>query len=62
MVRLALLLLSAVVCSAVEREPLEVFRERRERLAAEKPDGVIILLGFEEDEGRPGPSRFRQQK
>ena len=61
MVRLALLLLSAVVCSAVEREPLEVFRERRERLAAEKPDGVIILLGFEEDEGRPGPSRFRQQ-
>ncbi|MDA1234296.1 MAG: Xaa-Pro peptidase family protein [Acidobacteria bacterium] len=59
--RLALLLLLAVVGSAVEREPLEVFRERRERLAVEKPDGVIILLGLEEDEGRPGPSRFRQQ-
>jgi Xaa-Pro aminopeptidase len=61
MVRLALLLLLAVACSAIDREPLEVFRERRERLAAEKPDGVIVLLGFEEDEGRPGPSRFRQQ-
>ncbi len=59
--RLALLLLLAVVCSAVEREPLEVFRARREQLAAAKPDGVIILLGLEEDEGRPGPSRFRQQ-
>lgn len=61
MVRLALLLLAAAVGSAVEREPLEAFRERRERLAAEKPDGVIILLGLEEAEGRPGPSRFRQQ-
>jgi Xaa-Pro aminopeptidase len=61
MFRLALPLLLAVVCSAVEREPLEVFRERRVQLAAEKPDGVIILLGFEEDEGHPGPSRFRQQ-
>jgi Xaa-Pro aminopeptidase len=55
------MLLLAVVCSAVEREPLEVFRERRERLAADKQDGVIILLGLEEAEGRPGPSRFRQQ-
>lgn len=61
MFRLACLLLLAVVCSAVEREPLEVFRERRERLATEKQDGVIILLGLEEAEGRPGPSRFRQQ-
>lgn len=61
MVRLAFLLLLAVACSAVEREPLEVFRERREWLAAQKPDGVIILLGFEDAEGRPGPSRFRQQ-
>lgn len=61
MLRLACLLLLAVVCSAIEREPLEVFRERRERLAAEKQDGVIILLGLEEAEGRPGPSRFRQQ-
>ena len=40
---------------------MEVFRERRERLAADKQDGVIILLGLEEAEGRPGPSRFRQQ-
>jgi Xaa-Pro aminopeptidase len=58
---LVLVLVSLAICSAIEREPLEVFRERRERLAAEKSDGVIILLGLEEDEGLPGPSRFRQQ-
>lgn len=60
--RLLLLLVGAtLLCAAIEREPFDVFKERRYRLAEERSDGVIVLLGLEEDEGRPGPSRFRQQ-
>lgn len=51
----------ASLAGAIEREPFEVFQQRRQHLASERPDGVIVLLGLEEDEGRPGPSRFRQQ-
>lgn len=57
----ALAFAAVLVCSAIDREPLGVYQERRQQLAAEKSNGVIILLGFEADEGRPGPSRFRQQ-
>jgi Xaa-Pro aminopeptidase len=60
--RLLLLLCAASwIGAAIEREPFDVFQERRQRLAAERPDGVTVLLGLDEDEGRPGPSRFRQQ-
>lgn len=60
--RLALLwLVLAAVLGAIEREPLESFRERRQALASLHPDGVILLFGFTEREGQFTRSPFRQQ-
>lgn len=60
--RLAVLgLVLAAALGAIEREPLEAYRQRREALAARHADGVILLFGFREREGQFTRSPFRQQ-
>ena len=45
----------------VEREPLDVYGQRREALAAAHPDGLILLLGYGENESQSARSSFRQE-
>jgi Xaa-Pro aminopeptidase len=60
--RIALLWLAlAAVLGAVEREPLEAYRQRREALAARHADGVVLLFGLTEREGQFTRSPFRQE-
>ncbi len=54
-----LLTLTAALGAAAEAP--QALRLRRASLAALHPDGAILLLGYEKDEGRPGPSPFRQE-
>ena len=59
-----LLLLFTVLQGALrglEREPLEVYRQRRETLAEAHRDGVIVLLGYGRDEAQAARSPFRQE-
>jgi len=64
-------LLFVTICLAVatlpatgwEREPLEVFRERRVRLVKETgADGVIVLFGYREHDIGVSPTPFRQNE
>jgi Xaa-Pro aminopeptidase len=60
--RLAVLgLVLAAVVGAVEREPLESYRLRREALAARHADGIVLLFAFSETEGQVTRSPFRQE-
>lgn len=64
MLRAAILLLlvpAAIPASGIEREPLEVYRQRREVLAGAHPDGVVVLLGYGEKESQSARSSFRQE-
>lgn len=45
----------------LEREPLDVYRQRRQALAEMHRDGVIVLLGYERDEAQAARSPFRQE-
>jgi Xaa-Pro aminopeptidase len=45
----------------LEREPLEVYRQRRQALAETHRDGVIVLLGYGRDEAQAARSPFRQE-
>ena len=59
-----LLLLLTVLPGALhglEREPLEVYRQRRQALAEAHRDGVIVLLGYGRDEAQAARSPFRQE-
>jgi Xaa-Pro aminopeptidase len=64
MLRAAICLLLASLAAplpAIEREPLGVYGQRREALAAAHPDGVIVLLGYGEKESQSARSSFRQE-
>jgi len=56
-----LILLLAVVLPALEREPWEVFQQRRRQVAEKHSDGVTILFGYGEEEGLATRSAFRQE-
>ncbi|MDA1311759.1 MAG: Xaa-Pro peptidase family protein [Acidobacteria bacterium] len=56
-----LIVLLAAPLPAIERERLDVYRQRREALAAAHPDGVIVLLGYGEKESQSARSSFRQE-
>jgi len=45
----------------LEREPLEVYRQRRQSLVEAHRDGVIVLLGYGRDEAQAARSPFRQE-
>jgi Xaa-Pro aminopeptidase len=57
---LSVLLLLACAAVAAEREPWEVFQERRRQLSAQHP-GPVILFGYSEHEGLATRSAFRQE-
>ena len=46
---------------AAEREPLEVYQQRRETLASKHSDGIILLFGYGEREAQDVRSPFRQE-
>ena len=46
---------------AAEREPWEVYRQRRETLARQRSDGIILLFGYREREAQDVRSPFRQE-
>ncbi|MCH7978422.1 MAG: aminopeptidase P family protein [Acidobacteria bacterium] len=46
---------------AQEREPLEVYRERRAALREKLKDGIIVLFGNQEDTGSEAYQVFRQE-
>ena len=46
---------------AAEREPWEVYRQRRETLARKHSDGIILLFGYGEREAQDVRSAFRQE-
>jgi Xaa-Pro aminopeptidase len=52
---------AAIRTVGIEREPFEVYRQRREALAGAHPDGVIVLLGYGEKESQSARSSFRQE-
>ena len=56
---LALLLIAGL--GAVEREPLDAYRQRRQALAARHADGVILLFAYSQAEGQFTRSPFRQE-
>ncbi len=57
----ALALAVSSLSLAQEREPWEVFRERRETLAKRNSDGIILLFGYREREAQDVRSPFRQE-
>jgi Xaa-Pro aminopeptidase len=58
-----LAILAALPALAWEREPLEVFRERRARLVRELGgDGVVVAFGFREHDIGVSTTRFRQNE
>jgi len=56
-----MLLVLAVVLSAQEREPPEVFRARREALRQKLSDGLTVLFGHTDDSGPDSLFPFRQE-
>ena len=54
-------LVLVAVLGAIEREPLESYRQRRASLAARHADGVVVLFGYSEKEGQFTRSPFRQE-
>lgn len=54
-------ILWATVATAVEREPLEAFQQRRAALLERCNDGLILLYGFRSNEGQSGRDPFRQE-
>ena len=54
------LLLTALPLSAIERQPNEHYRARREKAAAKLGDAVLILFANTEEEGQNASGRFRQ--
>ncbi len=56
----AISVLPAGALNALEREPNEVFEQRR-RALAEQVDSPVLLLGFTSSEGQLGRSGFRQE-
>jgi Xaa-Pro aminopeptidase len=63
--RLGLLLLAALFAAppapALEREPWNVFAERRARLLEKHPDGVTVLFAYIQIEGSSLRTAFRQE-
>ena len=57
----ALTLIALLSASAIEREPADVYRERRHELARSHPDGVILLFGYGEKEAQSPRSHFYQE-
>jgi len=57
----ALTLLFAAASWALEREPLDAYRQRRQALAARHADGVVLLFAYAEQEGQFTRSPFRQE-
>jgi len=58
------LVLAAAGCcalAAIEREPAEVYRERRQELARNRPDGVILMFGYGAGEAQYARGPFRQE-
>jgi len=56
-------LLATLTAAAWEREPLEVFRERRARLLRETGgDGIVVLFGFGEEDLGVRTTPFRQNE
>jgi Xaa-Pro aminopeptidase len=51
----------AAALAAIEREPLEAYRQRREAVAERHSDGVVLLFAFTEREGQFTRSPFRQE-
>ena len=56
-----LTLICLLTASAIEREPAEVYRNRRRELARIHADGVILLFGYSEQEAQSPRSRFYQE-
>ena len=56
-----LTLISLLTASAIEREPADVYRNRRRELARSHSDGVILLFGYSEQEAQSPRSRFYQE-
>ncbi|MGH9783945.1 MAG: aminopeptidase P N-terminal domain-containing protein, partial [Terriglobia bacterium] len=57
---IAVLLLAAVL-PAQEREPVEVYQARREALRQKVPDGLIVLVGYDDHSGPDTLLPFRQE-
>ena len=61
---LAVLLLLVLLHGAsrgLEREPLEVYQQRRRAVSEAVPNGLILLLGYERQEAQAVRSPFRQE-
>ena len=57
----ALALAVSTLSVAAEREPREVYQQRREALASKHSDGIIVLFGYREREAQDVRSPFRQE-
>ncbi|MGH9404086.1 MAG: aminopeptidase P N-terminal domain-containing protein [Terriglobia bacterium] len=59
---IAWFMLAVALAAAWEREPLSAFQQRRERLAQETADGIVVLYGYDETDVAAATTPFRQNE